>query len=663
MIVGAYILFTKPSESSTNIGEIAISLGINNVYEENGNLVVNVTRNAGGGQLTGIKFILSAGGNYIETIIINSSLQESGKENFVLTPTQLSLSEIKNIFIVPIFESSDKKEVVGKITDTHSFSSSGSINPVEKTCTPNCVGLQCGLDSVCGQLCGECSGTDTCTNGVCVPKTCIPNSNISTCGSSRCGAKINNCGQQVNCGSCDTNYKCQNNNCIAQTCQEKCRSAGKTCGTYQSCSCGVCNIGQECTDLTNGGTCRTCTDNCISHNYNCGNYNFCGVNANCGSLNGNCPTGQTCQQGSCNCPTGYTVLGDSCIKSIEINTCGSLIKTGDASKNLDIVFLSLDKLGSNLNQFQLDLNKDIDYILSAEPFKSKKDSINFYFLKVDESFWYGDNNQYVNYTRIFSLLAAKCGNVDEIIQLMNQGGGTAGSHIATAPSYYLPAMLHEFGHSFGGLGDTYIHAIFYDGNPGINVGYFPNTDTAGCPKWCQSNIGSYQTACTLITNGQECRHHERTLNENGNWSCQKPGSSTNDDISKCCVWLSTPDPFFGTRCVDFRDSKDIGVNCVGNSGCFYGAFGVQGVWRSVGSTYNDGLTDDIMNTRDLTNVHEFGIVEINSMNDIFDCCYPRTCNNYPQQKCHQLASIGNSLHPFQRLNLSRGAGSTCDTCI
>jgi hypothetical protein len=452
----------------------------------------------------------------------------------------------------------------------------------------------CGCPS--GETCqtdGSCAvpATPTCSDGTFYGQ-CSTNAYFSN-------AYCNNQGQLV--------Y----NNCYLCGC-----STSSTCGTDGWCTSSASEI-----------THLTCSDGTL--------YGQCSSTKPKYCVNGNLIDDAS----ACGCPAGYTSSGDSCIKFIEVGTCGSLIKTDDASKNVDIVFLSLDKIGSsNLNEFQLGLNEHINLMLSIEPFKSKKDYINFYFLKVDENFW---DEQYVDYTKIYSFLA-RCEEVDEVITLMNQGGGGGGAHFAAAPYFYPLTTVHEFGHSFGGLVDTYVHSIFYNGDPGLivaNADSSPNIDNAGCPKWCQSNTGPYQTACTLITNEQECRHHERTLDSDGKWSCQKPGSSSSDDISKCCVWLSEPDPFFGTKCVNFRDEKNIGVNCVGNSGCFYGAFGSQTVWRSVGKTYpDDALTDSIMNIGGGEGFQEFGIVEVNIMNKIFDCCYPRTLDNFPQQECQQLAS-------------------------
>ena len=96
--------------------------------------------------------------------------------------------------------------------------------------------------------------------------------------------------------------------------------------------------------------------------------------------------------------------------------------------------------------------------------------------------------------------------------------------------------------------------------------------------------------------------------------------------------LPEPDPFFGTNCVNFRGNKNIGINCIGNSGCFYGANG-QIAWRSV-----DGLEVDSIMNNEQREVWNFGDVELKTLNKIFDCCYPQNCNNFNQQECQNLAN-------------------------
>jgi hypothetical protein len=315
--------------------------------------------------------------------------------------------------------------------------------------------------------------------------------------------------------------------------------------------------------------------------------------------------------------------------------CIVLTKTGDPTKNLDIVFVP-DNI-RDLVDFRTKLNDHINAILSVEPFKSKRDRINFYFLNVTENFGLLDGTGDWVQTRTAALSA--CENVDEIIVMIPSsplGYSTIGDHFSLSSIQDTWKTVHEFGHGFAGLGDTYVGIIRYNGTPDLRNEAVPtpNIDAGGCSKWCQSNSGPYSSACTQITDEVECRHHERRLGQDNQWTC--------DDPLKCCVWLPYNDPFFGTRCVDFRSNRNIGINCLGDSGCYYGANG-QIAWRSVQRTEeNDGSTTDSIMNNDQRLTYNFGAVERQSLEDIFTCCYPESCTNFPLQKCQNLAGKYNA---------------------
>lgn len=48
----------------------------------------------------------------------------------------------------------------------------GCAGGVCSPCVPNCQGLDCGLDPVCGEECGTCPGGEECTDGACVGQSC-----------------------------------------------------------------------------------------------------------------------------------------------------------------------------------------------------------------------------------------------------------------------------------------------------------------------------------------------------------------------------------------------------------------------------------------------------------------------------------------------------------
>lgn len=191
-----------------------IDLEIQEVYVQNQNVLIDVKRNFGEGELVRIKFTLSDGKN-IETIIKDSELKESKKENFILSLTELIAEKVKSISVSPVFKSSKGNEEIGRTTDIYieEIPSDSKDEEIIEECIPNCENLQCGLDPICGQSCGECEGTDSCINNACVSQDCIPQSDTITCGTSICGTEINNCELEVNCGSCQLGYNCENGSC------------------------------------------------------------------------------------------------------------------------------------------------------------------------------------------------------------------------------------------------------------------------------------------------------------------------------------------------------------------------------------------------------------------------------------------------------------------
>jgi len=73
-------------------------------------------------------------------------------------------------------------------------------------CTPNCLGLDCGPDPICGESCGTCSSGWTCNAlGQCI-SDCIPNCAGRVCGPDPV------CGQS--CGTCTGALECVNGECI-----------------------------------------------------------------------------------------------------------------------------------------------------------------------------------------------------------------------------------------------------------------------------------------------------------------------------------------------------------------------------------------------------------------------------------------------------------------
>jgi len=267
------------------LGKFTINLKIEDAYESSGNITVKVKRNVGEGDLVKIKFVLSDDENS-EIITRDTDLTELKTKTFTLDPAELSPSSILTVSIAPVFKLTDGTESLGDIADTYTISSTGE----DESCTPDCTGLGCGLDPVCGESCGSCSGSYVCTSGICISPTCTPDCEELECGLDPI------CNES--CGSCSSNEDCISGFCIEQeTCTKDCTDL--ECGLDPICneSCGSCSGTAECTN----GVCVTpeCVPNSTEVTCNgatCGNKtNNCGEIVNCGT----CTSGSLCTSGSC----------------------------------------------------------------------------------------------------------------------------------------------------------------------------------------------------------------------------------------------------------------------------------------------------------------------------------------------------------------------------
>jgi hypothetical protein len=211
------------NSASDKIGfdQFTISLDITNAYEQDGEIIVNLKRNVGGGELVKIRFILSDGEN-TESYTSNISLGELESKRYEIPVLHFVSTSVTTVSVAPIFKSSDGKETLGSILDTYKISESrteipvipsGDDNPGGGSCTPDCTNLECGPDPICGYSCGSCNSSSSCINGVCVIGSCVPEPVETTCAFAVCGTKVNNCGEIIECGVCPFGKICKNNLC------------------------------------------------------------------------------------------------------------------------------------------------------------------------------------------------------------------------------------------------------------------------------------------------------------------------------------------------------------------------------------------------------------------------------------------------------------------
>ncbi|HKZ34131.1 MAG TPA: hypothetical protein VJ142_02765 [Candidatus Nanoarchaeia archaeon] len=170
---------------SEGAGEIEISqftfdLQIQSAYVSGTDVVVGVKRNAGGGELSGMKFVFSTGTESV-TIDKIGAINELDRKTFTFTSAEIpGIGMGDEVSVAPIYESGGQK--TGSVTDSATISgnppagSGGTGNPGTGTCgdtliqDPNSDGIneQCDGNNLGGQTCiglGFVGGTPSCDSG------------------------------------------------------------------------------------------------------------------------------------------------------------------------------------------------------------------------------------------------------------------------------------------------------------------------------------------------------------------------------------------------------------------------------------------------------------------------------------------------------------------
>ena len=305
------------------------------------------------------------------------------------------------------------------------------------------------------------------------------------------------------------------------------------------------------------------------------------------------------------CDDGKTNTLDWCEEFVckrQETTCEDLVIKGDEATKLDIVFVA--EGFHTAADFQLLREKyplHIAELLKREPFKPNSNKVNFHLVSGSFDFGYTKPGNLDKARELATKVARHCyPNADEIVVFVNRQGvgetgifATHGEHYALTSIYDPVMFVHEFGHSFGALGDEYIEWYLFDGEPNRNsfndqaatAFNSPNIDhQVGCPKWCTGPAVKVEDECTRITDETTCRRHNRYLDTMYNkWTTSEPTQN--------CVWLPRPHPLFQSRCVKIYDNTDLGSNCLQGAGCYHGAWSSQTFYRpspdSIMRTLND----------------------------------------------------------------------------
>jgi hypothetical protein len=182
---------------------------------------------------------------------------------------------------------------------------------------------------------------------------------------------------------------------------------------------------------------------------------------------------------------------------ISDNFCTSLMDNGNSDEKIDIEFIGAGY--SDLEDLKADVEKYADFngenfgIFSYSPFKENKAKFNVDYL--DNYYSLDDLGCQMGCRGVDSLvccddrkvakISSQC-SADQVIILINDERFCASSSsyakVCTKGTYNQPrALVHELGHSLGGLGDEYDYGIYPDFTKITNYNY-PNCVT-DCSKW------------------------------------------------------------------------------------------------------------------------------------------------------------------------------------
>ncbi len=174
-------------------------------------------------------------------------------------------------------------------------------------------------------------------------------------------------------------------------------------------------------------------------------------------------------------------------------------QTPDTEHNIDIAIVAEGYTAEEMDKFMADARTAIESFWAHEPFNSMRDRINFVAVKLPsedsgvsvprENDWKSTavgsqfdtfySDRYLTTLHLFRLHDALAGiPYEHIIILANTdtygGGGIYNSYTLTTAGHpgFKPVVVHEFGHSFAGLGDEY----YYDDQ--FTDYYYPD-----CEPW------------------------------------------------------------------------------------------------------------------------------------------------------------------------------------
>jgi len=161
------------------------------------------------------------------------------------------------------------------------------------------------------------------------------------------------------------------------------------------------------------------------------------------------------------------------------------VDNGDPASKVDLVFLAEGYTTDEMEKFEKDAQQFIDYMFSLKPFNQYKSHFNIWLVKsiseesgtdipgkdiykktvLNSNFYTFGSERYLTTMDVFSVRdAASIVPYDDICIIVNSekygGGGVYNHYCISSANNEMSnkVFIHEFGHSFAGLGDEYYNS-------------------------------------------------------------------------------------------------------------------------------------------------------------------------------------------------------------
>lgn len=458
----------------------------------------------------------------------------------------------------------------------------------EVSCIPNCASkTSCGDDG-CGGSCGTCDVGENCVSGVCISQeiTCIPDCTNKQCGDDDCGGSCGTCNIGEECGERNS---CQNQppNVIEATIFPDSSSPG----VLFTITANIVDInGISTSDLPqaiiqkpdeNPINIVILFDDGVHGDSALGDGIYGNIWDSTGQSDGDYFIDIIARDTLDNSIEAENILQFEIKKSA---FCIQVINNGLSANKIDVVFVgsgfpTIEDFDWVVDEF-IDYNGEMDGLLSVEPFKSNREKFNFW--RVDNLYNFSDDftdpNSYIFLWK--NEARNNCPFADELIFLSvypNSIRPSAGIHhlqmsigtqylsdigwplildrwdmsIAHNKLGLRKILIHEFGHSFGGLYDEYLFGdlVPEDQQPNNVI----NCDTYECSSWCDGNPSQpepdknqFEAECLAVTNEIQCNNNMH------------------------CLWDDRMDICRSVNFYNYDFSGDLGLNCIEDTGCFAG---------------------------------------------------------------------------------------------